>query len=61
MGILPKRTTGRKAIKEIKSKCKRAKGKEKAKLRAGKVHARPGEIRKIKEDYYRNYLAGGGK
>ena len=54
MGIIPKRTTGRKAVKEIKSKCKRTRGKEIAKLRAGKLNARPGEIKKIKEEYYKN-------
>ena len=61
MGIIPKRTTGRKAVKEIKSKCKRTRGKEIAKLRAGKLNARPGEIKKIKEEYYKNYLAGDRK
>ena len=37
MEILPKKTTSRKAMKDIKSKCKKTRGKEITKLMTGKI------------------------
>ena len=46
--------TGRKVYKEVKKKCKKTRGTEITKLKAGKIR-RPGQIKKAKEDFLKTY------
>ena len=55
-GVIPAadKGTGRKVNKEVKGKTNKVRGKEKNKIKSGKVR-HPGQIKKQKEEYLKNY------
>ncbi len=55
-GVLPpaEKGTGRKIYKEVKGKCNKVRGKEKNKIKNGKIR-HPGTIKKAKEQYLKTY------
>jgi small subunit ribosomal protein S24e len=55
--ILPKRASNRKAWKELKTKIRKSRGKERSKLYVSRKTDKVEEIRKLKHDYLKTFVA----
>jgi small subunit ribosomal protein S24e len=55
--VIPKKATNRKAWKELKTKIRKSRGKERSKLYATRKTDKVEEIRKLKSDYLKTFVA----